>query len=72
MKQAEIAKVIGYVQQYQNSSFAHSVFDYVLMGRASNISLFQKPSEADHFVDKSVEKHVESPIFDFCAFLCTF
>ena len=47
MKQAEIAKVVGYVQQYQNSSFAHSVFDYVLMGRASNISLFQKPSEAD-------------------------
>ena len=47
MKQTEIAKVVGYVQQYQNSSFAHSVFDYVLMGRASNISLFQKPSEAD-------------------------
>ena len=44
MKQAEIAKVVGYVQQYQNSSFAHSVFDYVLMGRASNISFFSRMS----------------------------
>lgn len=47
LEQKDIAKTIGYVQQYQQSAFAHSVFDYVLMGRANNIGLFQKPTKND-------------------------
>ena len=37
MKQAEIAKVVGYVQQYQNSSFAHSVFDYLSLAPSGHL-----------------------------------
>ena len=48
MVQKDIARVIGYVQQTQNPVFDHNVFDYVLMGRASNIGLFQKPTKADY------------------------
>ena len=47
LEQKEIAKVIGYVQQSQQSAFAHSVFNYVLMGRASTIGLFRKPTAND-------------------------
>ena len=42
-----VAKVIGYVQQNQRAAFAYSVFNYVLMGRASSVGLFQRPSKAD-------------------------
>ena len=48
LEQKEIAKNIGYVQQMQKSSFAHTVFDYVLMGRASNVGLFHKPNAQDY------------------------
>lgn len=48
MEQKEIAQVIGYVQQTQQSAFAYSVFNYVLMGRASTIGLFQNPTEKDN------------------------
>jgi len=47
LSQREISGVIGYVQQFQASTFSYTVFDYVLMGRASKIGLFQKPSRAD-------------------------
>jgi len=47
LDQRDIAKVIAYVQQYQQSAFSHTVFDYVLMGRANNIGLFQKPTDLD-------------------------
>ena len=48
LEQKEIAKSVGYVQQNQKSSFAHSVFDYVLMGRACNVGFFRKPSAQDY------------------------
>ena len=47
VEQKDIAKVIGYVQQNQQSTFAYSVFHYVLMGRACNIGLFQRPTKQD-------------------------
>ena len=43
----DIAKVVGYVQQNQQTVFAYTVFDYVLMGKACNLSLFQQPSNRD-------------------------
>lgn len=50
MTQRDIARTIGYVQQYQHSAFPHTVFDYVLMGRASNVGLFHKPNDEDYAV----------------------
>lgn len=50
MAQRDIAKVIGYVQQSHHFAFPHTVMDYVLMGRASHIGLFQKPSEEDRAI----------------------
>lgn len=50
----EISAVIGYVQQYQESIFPYTVFDYVLMGRASKIGLFQRPSKEDREMAKDV------------------
>jgi len=47
MEPREVAGVIGYVQQNQRSSFGHSVFHYVLMGRANRVGLFQRPSRED-------------------------
>ena len=45
--QDKIKKVIGYVQQNQKSVFGYTVFSYVLMGRASSVGLFQRPSKDD-------------------------
>lgn len=47
LEQKEIAKVIGYVQQNQQVTFPYTVFHYVLMGRACNIGLFQRPTKQD-------------------------
>lgn len=54
MEQKEIARVIGYVQQTQNPTFEHSVFDYVLMGRASKIGLFKRPSKEDRRIVEEI------------------
>lgn len=54
LSQKEIAKVVGYVQQNQQSAFAHSVFDYVLMGCASSIGFFQKPTEREKEIVRKV------------------
>lgn len=48
LQRRDIAKVIGYVQQNQQSAFSYSVFDYVLMGRASTIGTFNKPRKNDY------------------------
>ena len=57
MDPREIAKNISYVQQTQKSSFSHTVYDYVLMGRASNVGLFQKPGPEDRRIaEEALEK----------------
>lgn len=50
----DIAKVIAYVQQNQKSAFSHTVFEYVLMGRANAIGLFRKPSKKDREMVRDV------------------
>lgn len=50
----EIARIVGYVQQYQSSSFAYTVFDYVLMGCATKVGLFQKPGEQEKEIARQV------------------
>ncbi len=43
----EVARRLSYVQQQHNPVFSYSVLHFVMMGRAPDIGLFQKPSEAD-------------------------
>ncbi len=43
----DLAKAVGYVPQSHAPSFPFTVFDIVLMGRVSYLSIFQQPSEAD-------------------------
>lgn len=54
MEPRQIAKVIGYVQQNQKSVFGYSVFNYVLMGRASSVGLFQRPTKDDEDMVRDV------------------
>ncbi|MDD3920597.1 MAG: ABC transporter ATP-binding protein [Eubacteriales bacterium] len=48
MKPRETAALVSYVQQTQHTTFAYSVLDYVLMGRAPMLGMFEKPKKADH------------------------
>jgi iron complex transport system ATP-binding protein len=43
----EVARYIGYVPQSQPATLAYSVFDLVLMGRASRVGLFDAPGKQD-------------------------
>ncbi|MDO4691173.1 MAG: ABC transporter ATP-binding protein [Fusobacterium sp.] len=43
----EIAKKIGYVKQYNDSSYEYRVKDFLLMGRAPHLGLFENPKKED-------------------------
>jgi iron complex transport system ATP-binding protein len=47
MKPGEIARVCGYVPQNHNPAFSYTVLDYVLMGRAPHIGMFERPGSED-------------------------
>lgn len=47
LREAERARLIGYVPQEHNPIFNYSVLDFVLMGRAAYLGLFSLPSERD-------------------------
>lgn len=53
----DLAKIIGYIPQSHNSTFAFSVFDVVLMGRAPHLSLTSVPGDKDY---KIAEKALKS------------
>lgn len=57
MNKNDLAKIIGYIPQSHNSTFAFSVFDVVLMGRAPHLSLTSVPGEKDY---KIAEKSLKS------------
>lgn len=44
----EIAKLIAYVPQAREQSFAYSVYDMILMGRAAFVKNFSSPGKRDH------------------------
>jgi iron complex transport system ATP-binding protein len=56
MKKTDLAKIIGYIPQSHNSTFAFSVFDVVLMGRAPHLSLTSVPGENDHEIAEKALK----------------
>lgn len=47
LNEKEIAKSVGYVTQNSDSTFNFTVFEYVLMGLAINVSIFSSPSKND-------------------------
>lgn len=59
MTQREIACAIAFVQQNHQAVFSHSVFDYVLMGRASRIGVFQRPTDADRDIVRETLSHMK-------------
>lgn len=55
-KQKDLARKICFLAQYHNPTFAYTVFDVVLMGRAPYMGLFDTPSQYDHEIAyKSME-----------------
>lgn len=47
LRPRETAGLVSYVQQTQHASFPYTVLDFVLMGRAPMLGLFERPGEAD-------------------------
>lgn len=47
LKEKELAKIVSFVPQNSNCSFDYLVSEYILMGCASNVSLFSSPSIND-------------------------
>ncbi len=54
MSRREFARRVAYVPQAGMVHFPFSVFDIVLMGRASWIGAFERPSRADHDIVRKV------------------
>ena len=50
----EVAQVIGYVPQNHTSAYSYSIRDFVVMGRAPYLGMFQKPSEKDYAIAERV------------------
>ncbi len=44
----ETARILGYVPQTHTPAYGYTVRDFVVMGRAPYLGMFQKPSEADY------------------------
>lgn len=47
MKPREIADIVGYVPQNHAAAFDYTVLEFVLMGRASKMKLFERPTAGD-------------------------
>ncbi len=47
MKPREVASILSYVPQTHTPAFSYTVFNFVLMGRAPKIGMFEKPKDGD-------------------------
>ena len=47
LRKNDIGKKVGYVPQMHDGTFPYSVFEMVLMGRASHLGIFSSPSKND-------------------------
>ncbi|XVG95995.1 ABC transporter ATP-binding protein [Eubacteriales bacterium KG127] len=57
MKEKDIAKILGYVPQMHSPTFSYSVREFVLMGRAAYLGVFQKPTRLDYTMsDEAISK----------------
>lgn len=58
MKEIDIAKIIAYIPQSNNSVFAFSVFDIVLMGRTPHLNLTSVPGKTDYKIAEEALKNL--------------
>lgn len=56
MKPKEVASILSYVPQTHTPAFSYTVFNFVLMGRAPKVGMFEKPKAEDF---KLVEEVLE-------------
>ncbi len=56
MSQKEIASILSYVPQNHTPAFSYTVFNFVLMGRAPKVGMFERPKDDDF---KAVERVLE-------------
>lgn len=56
MARTDLAKMVGYIPQSHSSTFAFSVFDVILMGRAPHLNVTSVPGKKDFKIaDKAME-----------------
>ena len=55
----DLAKVIGYIPQYHSTTFAFTVLDVVLMGRAPHLNLTSSPGNKDLKIAEESLKSLE-------------
>lgn len=65
MKPREVASILSYVPQTHTPAFSYTVFNFVLMGRAPKIGMFEKPKDEDmDAVQKVLEDVGLAPLAD--------
>lgn len=63
MKPREVASIISYVPQNHTPAFPYTVFNFVLMGRAPKVGMFEKPKSEDfEIVEKVLEEVGITPL----------
>jgi len=58
MKPREVASILSYVPQNHTPAFSYTVFNFVLMGRAPKVGMFEKPKTEDFEVVAKVLEEV--------------
>lgn len=58
MKPREVASILSYVPQNHIPAFSYTVFNFVLMGRAPKVGMFEKPKDEDFEIVEGVLKEV--------------
>ena len=57
MKPKEVARILSYVPQNHTPAFSYTVRDFVLMGRAPSVGMFERPKAEDlEVVDRALEE----------------
>lgn len=55
----QIAQQVAYISQHSPQTYQYSVKDYVVMGRASHLGLFDKPNQADYALVEDALQRME-------------
>ncbi len=58
MKPKEVASILSYVPQNHTPAFSYTVFNFVLMGRAPKVGMFEKPKAEDFEIVQRVLEEV--------------
>lgn len=58
MNNTELAKIMGYIPQSNNSTFAYSVLNIVLMGRTPHLSITSVPGKNDYKIAEEALKNL--------------